>query len=146
MKRHFLNIIVGVGSALLIGTQAAAQSSTDYRIPWFTFGAGGGASTADDYTSIGTIGHLECTTAAAGPYMLTSGFWSDGEGEPQPADLKLSINQARGRLIITWEGCGILEEADAVPGTWTPITGATSPYGVAISGHRKFYRLRRCER
>ena len=144
MKRHLLSIAAAV-SALLAGGQALAQSSSNYSIPWFTFGAGGGASLAGPYSGVGTIGSFESVTATVGPYLLIGGFWSDGEDVPQPADLKLSFSHVRGRLVITWETCGILQEASAVTGPWTPINGATSPYGVTIGPDKKFYRLQACE-
>jgi len=144
MKRQLLSIAAAV-SALVAGGQAFAQSSSNYSIPWFTFGAGGGTSTAGPYTAFGTIGTFESVTVAAGPYLLVSGFWSDGEETPQPAGPKLFISHARGRLIISWESCGILEEADAVTGPWTTINGATSPYSVTIGPDKKFYRLRACD-
>ena len=144
MKRLLLSIAAAV-SALLAGGQALAQSSSNYRIPWVTFGAGGGTSAAGPYTAFGTIGSFESVTVTAGPYLLVGGFWSDGEDVPQPADLKLSFSHVRGRLVITWENCGILQEANAVTGPWTPINGATSPYAVTIGPDKKFYRLQTCD-
>ena len=55
---------------------------------------------------------------------------------------KLTIAKTAAGLVITWENCGILEEADTPAGTWTPLTSATSPYLVAPAMPMKLYRLR----
>ena len=55
---------------------------------------------------------------------------------------KLTIAKTAAGLVITWENCGILEEADTPAGTWTPLTSATSPHVVAPAMPMKFYRLR----
>ena len=45
-------------------------------------------------------------------------------------------------IIIRWNCGGTLQSADDVTGPWTDIPGATSPYAVATSAARKFYRVR----
>ncbi|HVM48007.1 MAG TPA: HYR domain-containing protein [Candidatus Acidoferrum sp.] len=49
----------------------------------------------------------------------------------------LSIERA---IIIRWACGGTLQGADDLSGPWTDIPGATSPYAVATSAARKFYR------
>ena len=51
----------------------------------------------------------------------------------------LSIERA---IILRWECGGTLQGADDLNGAWTDIPGATSPYAVATSAARKFYRVR----
>lgn len=58
------------------------------------------------------------------------------------AQPELAIKVENGQVIITWEGGGTLESADALPATeWTPVAGASSPYPVTPAG-TKFYRVR----
>jgi hypothetical protein len=51
----------------------------------------------------------------------------------------LTIERA---IIINWNCGGVLQGADDLTGPWTDIPGATSPYAVAASAARKFYRVR----
>jgi hypothetical protein len=51
----------------------------------------------------------------------------------------LTIERA---IIIRWNCGGTLQAADDLTGPWTDIPGATSPYAVATSAARKFYRVR----
>jgi len=51
----------------------------------------------------------------------------------------VSIASSGGNVVITWDGNG-LESADEVTGSWTPVTGATSPLTVPATAARKFYR------
>jgi hypothetical protein len=44
-------------------------------------------------------------------------------------------------VIIRWTCGGTLQSADDVTGPWTDVPGATSPYAVAVSAARKFYRV-----
>jgi hypothetical protein len=44
-------------------------------------------------------------------------------------------------IIITW-GCGVLQSAPSADGPWTDVPGATSPYSVAVSQSKLFYRTR----
>jgi hypothetical protein len=57
---------------------------------------------------------------------------------------QISIAAANGNLVITWDGCAVLEQADAVTGPWTPVAGATSPYVPSPAGPMRFYRLEPC--
>jgi hypothetical protein len=54
---------------------------------------------------------------------------------------KISIAaSATGAPVITYDGT--LESEGTLPGTWAPVTGATSPYTVAPGGAQQFYRAR----
>ena len=55
---------------------------------------------------------------------------------------KLLIAKSISGLVIRWDACGTLEEADTLEGPWTPLAGATSPYEVSAAAPKKFYRLR----
>jgi hypothetical protein len=46
-----------------------------------------------------------------------------------------------GKLVLTWPQ-GTLQSAGTVTGTYTDITGATSPYTNAISGAQQYFRVR----
>jgi len=45
-------------------------------------------------------------------------------------------------VIIRWNCGGTLQAADEITGPWNDVPGATSPYAVATSAARKFYRTR----
>ena len=45
-------------------------------------------------------------------------------------------------VIIRWSCAGTLQSADDLTGPWTDVPGAMSPYAVATSAARKFYRVR----
>ncbi len=53
----------------------------------------------------------------------------------------LSIARAGADVVITFEG--ILQSATTVNGTYTDVTGATSPYTTPATGGARFYRARR---
>lgn len=57
---------------------------------------------------------------------------------------KLSIARTRRGMVLTWDGCGILEETDTLLGQWKPVEGANSPYAIVPLGDKKFYRVRPC--
>ena len=46
-----------------------------------------------------------------------------------------------GSLKLTWDP-GVLQQADSVTGPYTDVAGATSPYTVAATAAKKFYKLR----
>jgi hypothetical protein len=52
----------------------------------------------------------------------------------------LNIAKQGSSIVLTWP-LGTLQAAGLVTGTYTNVTGATSPYTNAISGSTKFYRL-----
>ncbi len=52
----------------------------------------------------------------------------------------LQVARAGANLLLTWSS-GTLLEANAVTGSWTPVSGATSPYLVAPTDAKRFYRV-----
>lgn len=54
---------------------------------------------------------------------------------------KLAISRDGAQVAITWTS-GTLQQADAVSGPYTDVSGATSPYKTAPAGSAKFYRAR----
>ena len=64
-------------SVTLAGIRAAPDTPTaNYTIPWWTVDSGGGASQADPYILLGTVGQPEPGISAGGSYLLKGGFWS----------------------------------------------------------------------
>jgi uncharacterized repeat protein (TIGR03803 family) len=59
-----------------------------------------------------------------------------------PPTLALSISRNQNTITLTWVGGGILEQANAVTGPWTPLPGVASPYTVLANQAAQFYRLR----
>ncbi|MBI2948637.1 MAG: hypothetical protein HYY23_13420 [Verrucomicrobia bacterium] len=61
---------------------------------------------------------------------------------PPPVQAKFSrIRRDAGNIILEWTGSGTLQGADDVTGPWADV-GGTSPKTVALSGTRKFYRIK----
>jgi hypothetical protein len=53
---------------------------------------------------------------------------------------RLTINKVGTKVVLTWPA-GTLQAAPVVTGTYTNVTGASSPYTNAVSGSATFYRL-----
>jgi len=53
-------------------------SLADYEISWYTIDGGGGRSSGDSYSLIGTIGQPDAAYSAGGNYELLGGFWPGG--------------------------------------------------------------------
>jgi len=61
---------------------------------------------------------------------------------PPPGQPKFTnFRREAGNLILEWIGSGTLQGADDVTGPWADV-GGTSPKTIALSGTRKFYRLK----
>lgn len=73
-------------------------------------------------------------------YVSKSGYNSTiprpyGYAGPQPS---LQLQQVGGQWQVVFQGK--LQEASSVNGTWSEVTGATSPYPLTTTGGQKFYR------
>ncbi|MBI4660528.1 MAG: hypothetical protein HY735_16955 [Verrucomicrobia bacterium] len=53
-----------------------------------------------------------------------------------------SIKSDGKNITIEWSGAATLQAADDVAGPWADVAGAASGKAIAISGNRKFYRLK----
>ncbi|MBI2946459.1 MAG: hypothetical protein HYY23_02360 [Verrucomicrobia bacterium] len=64
---------------------------------------------------------------------------------PPPTERpKISSVKSDGKnLTLEWAGTATLQAADDVSGPWADVAGAGSGKAIAISGNRKFYRLKR---
>jgi hypothetical protein len=56
------------------------------------------------------------------------------------ARVRLSVSRSGNNLVLSWPQ-GILQAAGGVTGTYTNVTGATSPYTNAPTGSAGFYRV-----
>jgi hypothetical protein len=75
----------------------------------------------------------------------------DGQLEPLTAILLVAVFfgligntpsvSSAGNISLTWPGGGILQNASAVTGPWTNVTGAASPYVIPVNQLNSFYRL-----
>ncbi len=81
-------------------------------------------------------------------YLSKSGLVSSvprpyGFTVPVPPPPTLGIRMANGQIEITYSG-GTLESSSNVPGGWSPVLNATSPYHpqVPVVGLKQFYRVR----
>ena len=60
-----------------------------------------------------------------------------------PAPVHLDFQLRNNQLVLSWTNAGFnLQSAPAVPGTFTNIPGATSPYTNPLSGGQQFFRLK----
>jgi hypothetical protein len=59
-----------------------------------------------------------------------------------PAEVRLAVERSGGNLVLSWTE-GTLQQADAVNGTYTPVTGASAPSHTVTPGPvNTFYRVR----
>jgi hypothetical protein len=58
----------------------------------------------------------------------------------QTPSVTLTVTKTESNVTLTWSN-GTLLEADEINGTWTPVSGATSPYTLAPSDAKKFFRV-----
>lgn len=65
-----------------------------------------------------------------------------GGSAPSTPPAFSSVKVVAGKVQITWTGTGSLERSTGLPGGWTAVTGATSPYSADATGAQAFYRLR----
>lgn len=55
----------------------------------------------------------------------------------------LQVAWAGGKVVITWNGAGTLEENSSLAGgNWTAVNNASSPYSAGPSGQQRFFRLK----
>ena len=71
-----------------------------------------------------------CGTISTVPAFLTT-------------DPRLQIFSAQqGSAELVWSAANlVLEQADAVTGPWSTVSGATSPFDLTLNGPEKFFRL-----
>ena len=86
MTRNRLSIILISGLALILvagwlSETGLAQAISDATIGRFVIASGGESSSADNVTLEGTVGQPIAGSAAGGPVILESGYWSAEEFE-----------------------------------------------------------------
>ncbi len=117
-----------------------STNGTNFRVlHGFTNGSDGG----NPYAALVLSGNLLYGTASSGG-NAGSGTVFSLSLVPVSASPQLTINLAGTNAILTWpaDATGFtLQSAPTVTGTFTNISGATSPYTNPISGTQKFYRL-----
>ncbi|MGV3774696.1 MAG: hypothetical protein ACO1QB_17485 [Verrucomicrobiales bacterium] len=76
--------------------------------------------------------------------VVTSGFDNVSiTGTTAVAAPELDIARDGNEVVITWEGSGVLEQAEQVTGPWTTVANAQSGYRTATTGTARFFRLKR---
>ena len=77
MSRQSTNLTLALLLALLLVASVFAAAQTNgYSIERWTLDNGGGASAADQYSLVGTIGQPDASTVMTGEtYDLTGGYW-----------------------------------------------------------------------
>lgn len=53
----------------------------------------------------------------------------------------LSVELANDRVILRWQGQGVLQAAEGMIGPWRDIPNATSPHAASITKQKEFYRI-----
>ena len=140
MKAIYISML-----ASLIAFVGLGQS---YRVDWHTIDGGGGTSSGDGYTIIGTIGQPDASTTAmtGGQYAMEGGFWAI-EAVQTPGGPHLSIAvSGPGQVTIWWTpdtpGWILQESPDLSTAAWTNSpSGANNPVIVPATLPKKFYRL-----
>ncbi|MCL5097329.1 MAG: hypothetical protein M1608_07345 [Candidatus Omnitrophica bacterium] len=69
---------------------------------------------------------------------LTQKYFTSGLSQGPKLNISLNQNQ----VVISWTGGGVLQSATQLDGTWTDVSGASSPWTITLSGTSQFYRLR----
>ena len=88
------------------------------------------------------------SNAAVGAGGAGGVFWADNflVGPPEialPSSIvQLTIALAGTDVQISWSGTGVLEYAEDLKGSWTPLPEASSPYVTTPAGTAKFYRVK----
>jgi hypothetical protein len=53
-----------------------------------------------------------------------------------------AVTLSGGNVVISWDGAGTLEEANAITGPWTKFSNQANPQNAPLTGAAaKFYRL-----
>lgn len=109
--------------------------------------AAGGATASDSTTPV-TLYYF-CLRQSGGIGTLTlddvkvGTQWSDVWEAMAPTAEPLQYNYAGGTLTLSWNSPAFaLQAAPAVTGTYTNVTGASSPYPVPASDTQKYFRLK----
>lgn len=116
-------------------------------------GGGGGGYTGGDggYGADLSVGHgggggsSYIDSSAVAVLSETSGIASpdgspNGEIIISAVTVTLNYQVINGNLVLNW-GQGTLLSADTADGTYTPVTGASSPYTNSMTGAQQYFRL-----
>jgi hypothetical protein len=64
-------------------------------------------------------------------------------GTTPPSPIPLNVSYSGGNVTLTWTNAAFaLQAAPGASGTYTNVTGATSPYTTPATGTAKFFRLK----
>ncbi len=77
-RAALVGLLIAVLVVLLLARQAAAMSSPNYQLDWYTplTSGGGGPSSSTNYQVNLTVGQSGVGTASSANYGTTSGYWS----------------------------------------------------------------------
>lgn len=78
-SKHLVSvlIVIAVLCFSIYGVKVALAQA-DYEINWWTIDGGGGVSSAEEYTLMGTIGQHDAGSLGSGDFSLQAGFWVKG--------------------------------------------------------------------
>jgi hypothetical protein len=143
-------IVDPAGTALTSYVQAMAASNPTNFVEVVP-PVGGGTSTGNyivfkglKASSITVQGTTEQGMAVGGTprapinavQLVKAGGATGGE---DPGTMTVSLDA--GKVVINWEGDGVLQSAASVAGPWTDV-GSTKPYSVTPTGAAMFYRVK----
>jgi hypothetical protein len=101
----------------------AGQEAGNVNLEWFTIQPDGTKILLNDASNAAALKTFRARTAGGA---------------------SLSFNAptlANGKINISWQGAGTLEETTALPGGWTTSPSQANPQAVDVTGAMKFYRL-----
>jgi hypothetical protein len=130
MKMQFglLNLMLGLGAALLFAQPASAQS---YSIDWYKIAGGGGTSSGGTYQLSGTIGQADAgAPLTGGSYSLTGGFWSLISVVTTPGLPNLTITWINPNSVkVSWPNSGaytLQSNNNLATATWNAFGGTVT--------------------
>ena len=81
-KNALILVLLGLLGLLATGEEAAAMTSANYRMDWFTplTTGGGGSSSSANYAVNITVGQTISGAASSTDYKIGLGYWYSGAG------------------------------------------------------------------
>lgn len=119
-KRTKLLLLLSLLGMALLFTSAPAlaqEIAAVFNIDWWTVDGGGGLSTGDSYTVVGTIGQPDAGMLTGGAYSLSGGFWGPSLDAPPVAwggyiYLPLSLRGFCGSSTLELEPNNLIDNAN----------------------------------
>jgi hypothetical protein len=141
-----VSLVRKAGETATFQATARGPAGSPLSYQWYHDGAplADGARVSGAQTPILSITQINSSDTGGYLVRIRNAY---GESASPPAILtlhvKVEISLSSGVINLKWTDPDVvLEETDSLNGSWTRVSGATSPFSPAMSGARRFYRLR----